>query len=334
MAVTFYLQTEIEDTNERRAQLMLARAVRAAYGGKGKSDAVIIANIERPRLPQLDGLILTEQCVGVIEFKNYPDQFDGSSATTRWPIVGTRQKGRQVYVDGGSRPNPYQQAVNAHRKWARFFSQQVGGDVDWQHLNGFVLFHPYLHPDSILPPPDNNHLWLSFGSVREIGDFLFGNRPKINLSTQQLHHIATKVLKARAWRELDTLLDVNIGYLRVQQSNGMMTEIPLQRDDVVTVGRSSMNTIQVDRGHDRVSGVHLHIQTQARAVRVFDRETSNGTWVDEKSLMEDLGGSTLLGDSATLWLGGRERAGACRIEFVRERGGFSAEKTAQTNIGN
>ena len=347
MPVRFYLHTPLNDTNENRALLTVAGLLYRRYGRKDAPTVHLIANIDpysdskMRGLTQLDALIMVEnRSVGVVEFKNFPDEFDGRRNNAPWPVKGMMRHGKQVFVSGGSAVNPYQQAVTAHQRWAKWLGKESGKvfrasrheQLDWRHLNGYVLFNPSLHKASLLPKVDNNHLWLNFRGVDDILAILFAADTQVRLSSAEMRTVSEQIFHARPWDTLQTLLQQYIGYLHVQTSdNKVVRQIPVPRHVDWLIGRSSSNQIVIEANFTRVSRVHLRLISQKKAVRIFRQKTTHGTFVDGEDL-DDLGGSLLLVDGEKITLGGIDQPGVCSIKFYRDPAGLGGGDNDVTEI--
>lgn len=334
MPVQYYVHTDPRHPNERRALYHLARLLDRRYGHAGAPQVALVANVDPTKeaawhgrsLTQIDAVLLTPRLVALIDFKNYPDPFDGLSETRAWTVRGTTQR-----VDGGSFANPYQQALAAHERWSAFLAQQTAAVVhqpdalNWRHLNGLVVFYPYLHRESRLLHPADNHLWLAFCGIDDVPQYLFANRPQIALVGPEIDAIAMDVLRARPWDELRRDIAQAIGYLDVADAAGARTAYRLEPFDLLTVGRSRHHHICIDRRLARVSGDHLIIRTQRDAVRIYDVGSRNGTYINGAPLRED-GDMRLLKDGDVVTLGGAAGDGVAELHFRLLR---SADRAAE-----
>lgn len=326
MSVKFYLHTPIEDLNERRALCRVARLLNHQYQGKNTPHVLLIGNIEPRRQPrwrshlltQLDGIILTEYGVALLEFKNYPDPIDGLDADRPWRIRGMRET---VYA--GKSINPYQQAKHARKRWIPFLSQKtfetlVGLDhwehLEWAHLQTFVLFYPFLHKESQLLHPGADHLWLNFDSTDDILDLLHNSSSNLCPTPQEMVILAEDVFGARPWTEINQLLQEQVGFLVVSEPDGhSQTAFRIVPFDRFSIGRSSQSRIQLDSAFFQVSGTHLIITSDERTAYAEDAGSNNGSWLNGKRLT----GKTPLRDGDVILLG--DGQGSCRIEFWGNR---------------
>lgn len=343
MPVEFYLHTPLDNTNERRALYRVARLLHARYGHADAPHFLLVGNIDPKHEPQwqahpltqLDGLLFGEQVTALLEFKNYPDPIDGELTGRPWRVRGT-----SVRVEAGSALNPYQQAIHAHRCWANFMQAMTprvitdagrAGRLNWNHLNGYVLFHPQLHPRSSLLHPGNNHLWLAFGSTDDILQYVFSQRPQLQFTPQEMRAFATQVLNARPWLELQEVIDDTIGYLAVTEPDGSRTPYPVSTFDLFTVGRSRHHRLRLDAQFKRASGSHLQVESQLDAVRISNLDSRHGTWVNGVSLSEAGPAGQLLNDGDLITLGGPQAGPTvAQIQFSLRRPGRGLNPPADT----
>lgn len=288
MPIRFYIHTPVEDMNERRALCRIARLLHEQYASTAMPAVAVIANVNPPReayMTQVDCVIISEQCVALVDFKNYPAPFDGAHEHRPWFIRGT-----DVMVRGGSTggvtSNPFQQARRAHRRWIEFFADhamtivQSGQRINWGHLNGFVLFHPFLNPDSTLPQHGNWQKWLSFASVDDVVDLLFSSKSSIRLTENEVWRFAEQAFEAYVWHDIESLLRDHVGYLTVAQPDDGAVAFPLWRYDELSLGRSRHNRIRVAPPFVRVSGTHLLLSTTGHSLTITDISDGNRTFVN------------------------------------------------------
>ena len=322
MPISFYFHTEVEDMNERRALYRVARLLDQRFRPKTAQHVALIANVKPKRtaqMTQLDALILAENTVALVEFKNNPDPFDGSDPDGYWMIDDT-----DFYVSGGSSINPYRQAQRAHERWRAFFVRNMDKvvpdahrqkNLNWHHLNGYVLFHPYLHERSRerLMHPGKDHLWLSFGSIDEVLQFMFTGRPDLRLTPHEIETFARGVFKGQPWHELVDLLREFVGYVKVEQPNGPPIAYPLLAYDDLTIGRSHHNRIIIPEAFGHASSHHLRLVTQKKSVMAIDLNSTHGSFLDGEPFDK-----LLLYDGAQVMLGGLEGPTVAKLTFSRE----------------
>ncbi|MCZ7674087.1 MAG: NERD domain-containing protein [Chloroflexi bacterium] len=117
-------------------------------------------HLSAKNLPQLDALLLGPEFVAILEFKNYFAPIQANYLDGKWKAI---VQNRSQVVAGGGKRNPYLQARHAKKAW-----QLPLKDIVANHLNAFILFHPYLHPDSKLPPLGQDNYWLRINGVEDI----------------------------------------------------------------------------------------------------------------------------------------------------------------------
>ena len=320
--VEFFIQTPLDHTNERRALYSVARLLQEKYGRNSADYVALIANLAPKEvvswrgLTQIDAILVTEKNIALLDFKNYPDPFDGRNLEGRWPL----HQNPRYFVDGGSAFNPYKQAVIAHTRWGTYFSEgsrrvfsaETQGVLQWGHLNGYVLFYPSLHPDTQLAHPANNHLWLSWGSWTQVIEFLFANRPKLALNREEIGRFISELCLAKPWNELEQLLATELGYFVVKHA-GQEVRWPIRQWETVTIGRGHDNSYgyQLLQSYNKVSRHHLRLETSQNSVTLFCKG-QNGTFINGRRVVE----KSFLDDGVPITLGGvAGETGVATLQF-------------------
>ena len=191
MPVEFYIHTKMpNDMNERRAITRVARLLYERYH-HSPDLYILIANIEpendplweNERLTQLDGMLLGPGFIAILEFKSYYQPIIVEQLEDTWFTAGVR-----TAVQGGSSPNPFLQGRYARWRWTNYLRdnchqimnelRQYDLDEAWQHLDVFLLFHPYLHPASKIPPLEEAGFWFHVHGVDDIKKLAYTTRSK------------------------------------------------------------------------------------------------------------------------------------------------------------
>ena len=274
MTVSFYLHTPLPDNlNERRALIQVTRLL---YKQESASESpyTLIANIDTQKnalqLPQLDALLLGPKFAAILEFKSYFDPIIGQHLTGNW--FASNRKGRQQ-VRGGSYRNPFLQAKNARQKWQDWLSLP---------LNVFVLFYPYLHPQSKLPVELDTNYWFSAQSHNKLKTLLISTvSPDFEQNASQQHHIATNILHSKKWN-LKSLLTQIAGYLHVLEPGQLLVRYPVYPLDSFTIGRSTRVNNRVRLHSPQISAIHAHLFMQDDELHIEDLSSKNGIYINNQ----------------------------------------------------
>ena len=253
MTVHLYAhRSNIDEMNERRAICRLTRALKSSqYGRSPDNHFLFIGNIDpsqdpklnaQGKLTQLDGLLLGQNFIAIVDFKNYFDPIEASQLDGKWYV---RSGKRRMLVKGGSKKNPYRQARNARRTLHDYLNTfdptlfDGNYDKSWDAIYAFVLFHPALHPHSQIPPLGKEGYWLRFSSVDDIAELAqsTGSR-EFELSQAKMEALAKNGFLAQPWGEMEELLKSEWGYLLVQEpGDATPVRIRLWHYDDFTIGR-------------------------------------------------------------------------------------------------
>lgn len=263
----------MHDINERGALFQIARLLHRKFGKSEQAHFVLVANIvpeltwHEYGLTQIDAFLFGERFVAIIDFKSYLGPIIGGDPNKRWYLK--LNGGKRRHVRGGKSTNPYKQMRYARYKWTHFLQEQTSLHLSerripeiipgWHHLNGCILFYPYLHPDSRLEIPEADRKWFHFLSVDEIVEYIFQTfSPKLQLTLVEMCIYAEKILQAKPWPELIELIDDKVGYIYILQSDHTwgINPIPIHRFATLTIGRSRKNDIRVPEAFAGTSGGH------------------------------------------------------------------------------
>ena len=319
MPIKFYRHgPEPTDANELRAFCHVARLLYRQYG-QADEDLILIANLQPDLddrlagqgLPQLDGLLLASDLVALLEFKSYFQPIRAQSKQGRWLLVGGKRGQKNLL--GGSHRNPYLQVKAAKEAWADYLQQTAGGQP-WHNLHAFVLFHPYLHPDSQLVSLEEDNYWCHISSIDQIVELVLANKAKgIQLSSGQMHRLAFATLRARPWPEIAGLLTAVVGHLYLQEP-GAERPLPVTvyAFDNFTLGRRPQ-THRLTLTAPCISRDHVRVEVRETAVRIYDLGSKNGSYLNGQPVDDEQGMLLQAGD--VVYLGGRDGKTAVRLWF-------------------
>lgn len=332
MTVHLYAhRSNIDEMNERRAICRLTRALQSSQCGRSQEHHFLfIGNIDpsqdpklnaQGKLTQLDGLLLGQNFIAIVDFKNYFDPIEASKLDGKWYV---RTGKRRLLVKGGSKKNPYRQARNARRALHDYLNtfdpSLFGGNYDksWDAIYSFVLFHPALHPQSQIPPLGKDDYWLRFRSVDAIAELALSTGSRdFELSQAKMEVLAKNGFLAQPWDEMMELLKSEWGYLYVQEpGDATPVRIRLWRHDDFTIGRSSKYGHRIVLHHEKISRAHARITIENNnQIRIYDLNSKNGTFVNGRLANSKTG--QILPREAEVRLGGTD-PDTCLIWFEKK----------------
>lgn len=307
MTVEFYIHTElVNDVKERQATLAAARVLHEKYHSSPDL-YVFIVNIDPDRDPafagltQLDGVLLGPRFVTLLEFKNCFNPVTGADLDAPW-YSHSNEGPEQLFA--GKSINPFQQVSHARNVWMNYLRQTAvqvlkphrlnhlryafePGDA-WSHLSACILFHPYLHPDSQIPPLKKAQLWCHVTGVNQLAALTYvieSNR--LILSADERLNIARELFHARPWVDNQLGLHHLLGYLYVQDDERNVVRYPLRSYEEFIIGRSNLAASQGHRVNPQqtiVSSLHARLETDGNNVYLYDTGSKNGTFVNGRLL--------------------------------------------------
>ncbi len=311
MTVQFFRHTPMpDDMNERRAIYRVARILHERFDGDKHTTITLIANIfpdpdpvlGLQQLTQLDALLLAPQFAAILEFKNYFDPIVAETLDGHWYAQG--RNGRHG-VTGGSRRNPFIQVQNARKLWRPFLSRRTGGQQPWELMHAHVLFHPYLNSQSRLPQLGEDHLWFQVRGIDEIGELVRTTRiAGWHMSRDQMHQLAFDVLRAAPYRELHAELPVRAALLTVEEPGQEKRTVPIFCYSDFVMGRRGPAHHPHRLENRNVSREHLLFEVGMTAIRVYDINTKNGTFLGGERIDSERG--RLVQDGETLFVGAQD----------------------------
>ena len=312
MSIRFYIHTPLPDVmHERRALFGLASALYRQVGAAAEPYTLIV-NLDVNGLPQLDALLLAPGFAAICECKAYFDPIVGRHLTGKW--VAERGKRRQP-VRGGSERNPFLQIKRSRLTWQSELALE---------LSGFVLFSPYLHPDSKLPKLGPAEKWCAICGIDEIGRLLVSTGsvgPPLDAETQ--NGIVAR-LGCDEW-PIVPLLTRTLGYLHVIEKGRPLVRYPIRPFDSFTVGRSRRVEHMVPLHSPKISGTHARIYSAGDGLLIEDLGSKNGTYRGTQTLT----GPHRLEPDADIRLGSPESDGV-QIRFVPAAQSRMGEPTKPT----
>ncbi|MBE2221373.1 MAG: FHA domain-containing protein [Anaerolineae bacterium] len=324
MPVEFYIHTEnLEIQNERRAICYVARQLHQRYQESSKH-YLLVANInpnndeemkKMKKISQLEGILIGQHSIAILEFKNYFDPIHAKSLNSYW-YAGYGEKKQLVH--GGARKNPFQQGKHARQIWTDYMKEKSSNKFDiyrseiienaLEHVSYYLLFHPYLHKNHKLPNLGGASNWFYIRGVRAILELTYAvKNSDVYLTPEDIQRLATDVLHAKPWDEMGKLLNKKMGTLCIHEPGKPIIHYPLYCFQEFALGRSS--TIEghvVSEQYDLVSGTHAQIVTDYNKVYVQDLNSTNGTYVNKNQIGDK---EIEISPSDRIYLGGRSSSG-------------------------
>ncbi|GJM41355.1 MAG: hypothetical protein DHS20C20_16370 [Ardenticatenaceae bacterium] len=328
MSVSYYLHTPLpDDSNELPAISRLGRLLQRHFG-QDKDEYTLVFNIdpgekiitaEGKKLTQLEALLFGPRFVSIIELKNCFEPLNVDSLTGAW-VCG------QYEQPGGNTRNPFLQVQYARQIWSGYLAekcahyfpgfQQDEWQKRWEYLSVFLLFVPFLHPDSSLPPLEKAAGWLSIGGIDEVSDFVFRSRSdRMSLAPATVNKIVTDILGAKPWPKLPSVLDEQIGNLFIAEPDRPLIRIPLYQFDDISIGRSTTQLVKVYRQLRLISKAHARLEVQNGQVGLYDVGSKNGTFVKVNGRFQKVTPGHLLAENERALLGSNNSRKAVQVWY-------------------
>ncbi|WP_420631308.1 FHA domain-containing protein [Candidatus Leptofilum sp.] len=328
MSVSYYLHTPLPDnSNEWPAISRLGRLMQRHFG-QAQDEYTLVFNIDPGRkiitaegdtLTQLEALLIGPKFVSIIELKNCYEPLRVGSLTGAW-LCGDYE------LQGGKSPNPFLQVNYARQVWSSYLAEKcafhnLGFQLDdwrrrWEHLSVFLLFVPFLHPDSVLPPLKKAAGWLKVGGIDSVPDFAFQTKSKrLGLAPATINTIVTDVLGAKPWPELARVQDEQIGSLYIAEPDRPLIRIPLYQFDDISIGRSATQLVRIHRGFRRISKAHARLEVQNGEVALYDAGSKNGTYVKLNGRFQQIKPGYVLSQNERALLGSKNSKRAVQVWY-------------------
>jgi hypothetical protein len=298
MTVSFYIprredgEKGFQHTFERNAAVEIANAFQQTYGD---TDA-LYALVFNPDDPPADMIVITENGVGVVDFKHITGSVSGTIDTT-WTIhAGSTHKHLQV---SNRFKNPFDQVrtyrLNLYHKMKGFARGKAGQVMpSWMQENGqFHLQAAVCFTDDceikLDLDPNRTKPWFEAILQNKLPQWAYtltftsaGGREPMN--EEQINALCQGLLDVSPWTSVQNLVAGSevFGYLKVYDATGQSpTNYPLTQM-VTTIGREVDNDIPI--GANGVSRHHARIVRTEDEILIEDLNSTNGTWLNTKRL--------------------------------------------------
>lgn len=327
MSVKYYLHTPLpDDSNEWRAVSRFARIIQRHFSRDSEPYSLVfnidpkekIINSEGRKLTQLDALLIGPKRAIAIEFKNCFGPVQAESMDGPW------HAGDHVLYSGGA-TNPYLQVQYARYVWTNYLVEKCANYFldkrkdwrgTWECLNSFVVFVPYLHPDSSLTPLLSTYKWLTVCGLNDISEKIFRTRyPDFALMPEMVDVVVENILGAEPWTAFAKVRDEQIGSLHLAEPNRPLIRVPLYRYDEISIGRSTTQLVKIDNRFRRVSGAHASLEVQNGQVKLIDVGSKNGTFVRINGGFVKVPPDYMLKENEWALLGTKKQKEAVRISY-------------------
>ncbi|WP_420645883.1 FHA domain-containing protein [Candidatus Leptofilum sp.] len=183
-------------------------------------------------------------------------------------------------------------------------------------MSVFLLFVPFLHPDSTLPPLEKAAGWLNIGGINKLPDFAFHTRSeRLGLAPGTVKTIVTDILGAKPWAKLPSVLDAQIGNLYIAEPERPLLRIPLYQYDDISIGRSATQLVKIYRELRRISKAHTRVEVQNGQVALYDVSSKNGTYVKVNGRFQKVAPGYVLAENERALLGSKTSKKAVQIWY-------------------
>jgi len=320
-----------EYAHERRATIELVKAAWRIFHTSPRLYA-IVANV---KYPPADAVVIAEDGIGIIEFKDYGGLIQGDEES-KWTAISST--GETVHIMAGSHVNPFQQ-VKAYRGKLRHRLERMiqGSDVQlpvWLHswrtyLQATVCFTQEIEVEYL----EVHQPWFQVTTLDTVPEWIatlvFGSGRK--LIGMQVKLVASRILEGRHWTEIETMMSPGLPYgcLWVLEEGKESWRLMLDHSDM-RIGRAlECGPLMLEESYYLVSREHARIRREGSQVVIHDGcgqgPSTNKTYVNGKEV--DTARGCVLHEGDRISLGGcvsedctHPPPGVCLLRFHRFRG--------------
>ncbi len=299
-------EQDYEKDFEREPVIQVARALYEHFG-QGSKYYALLANLDLPtgkaeHTRQIDALILSEDGLGVIDFKNALAPFTPTLDEQPWKY----ENGKYVTSGSKNNPNPYHQMLGQREAVYMRLAQLTA------HVNEAELPKPLReHCERKLKSKKSNKHFYHFevaarcvltGARFEIGEFKREKHQRwfdimwldetpdfakslsfnkgLTLSEKLIRTLIDDLFALSPWVELEGLYRKPYAYLKRLSDN--RTDPLLST--IVTIGRSSDLDVRVMPEMKHVSRRHAIIRQTPDGSVIRDTDSTHGTWINDTQL--------------------------------------------------
>jgi len=293
-------EVDFERDFEREPVIQIARTLYEHFSQVPKYYA-LLANLSLPtgkakHVRQIDALLLSEDGIGVLDFKNAHASFTPSLDDRPW--LYTNQK----TVKAGKSDNPFRQ-IEAQRYSVYLALQNLPQFIKHRPLPKPFLQHAqrslksrksnkHFHHFEIagrvvltgkkfeLPPfkREKHQRWFDIIWMDECADFAqsISFNKGMRLSPEVIRVMIDDLFMMSPWIELESLYRKPYAYLRFNDDS---QPIPLLHTSA-TLGRSSDLAVRIDPNNKHISRRHAIIRQTPAGSIICDAGSTNGTWIN------------------------------------------------------
>jgi len=306
---------------EREPVIQIARTLYEHFS-PGPKYYALLANLSLPtgkadHTRQVDALILSEDGIGVLDFKNAHAPFTPTLDDRPWEYDNGKK------VKAGSSKNPFRQ-IEAQREslylmlgnlplmvdertLPKPFVQHAGRNLKSKKSN--KSFYHFEIPARIVLTGDHfeipefkresNQRWFDIMWMEDCPQFAksISFNKGVHLTQDVIRVIIDKLFNMSHWYEVESLYRKPYGYL---SGDTLSSPLPLLLTSV-GMGRHSDLAVRIPRERKHVSRQHATIMQTPKGVVIQDEGSTNGTWVNGVKLPKN--GKHLLRHSDTIILG-------------------------------
>ncbi|MCA9914360.1 MAG: FHA domain-containing protein [Anaerolineae bacterium] len=306
---------------EREPVIQIARSLYEHFSHGSKYYA-LLANLSLPtgkadHTRQVDALILSEDGIGVLDFKNAHAPFVPTLDDRPWEYDNGKK------VKAGSSKNPFRQ-IEAQREAVyqmltslpllinetqlpKPFVQHAGRNLKSKKSNKHfyhfeVPARVVLTGERFVIPEykrESNQRWFDIIWMEECPQFTktLSFNKGVTLSQDVIRVMIEKLFKMSPWIELESLYRKPYGYLA---GDTLSSPLPLLLSSM-SLGRRSDLAVRIPAERKHVSRRHATIRQTPHGAVIRDEGSTNGTWVNGVRLKKE--GQCLLHHEDTIVLG-------------------------------
>lgn len=293
---------------ERKPVIQIARTLHQHFSEAPKYYA-LLANVDVPmgkadHTRQIDAILLSEDGLGILEFKHASAPFTPGSEDQPWKYDSSGK-----HVKAGRFKNPFRQ-VHAQRESVYLLLQDLPQYVDEEALPRPFVQHAQRSKKSRKSNKHFHHFavsgcvvltgksfdipyfkrephqqWFEIIWMEEVAHYaksLSFNRG-VRLDASVLRTIIRDLFGMSPWIELESLYGKPFGYLR---GDTLDAPLPILQASVM-LGRSPDVAVRIPASNKGVSRRHALLRHIPQGAMISDAGSRNGTWVNGKRIPAD-----------------------------------------------
>jgi hypothetical protein len=190
-----------------------ARHLHKSFADNGRSGLLIGSPFcEVDERLQIDALLITDQVVSIIDFKNFSGKINLPNERNFEMGIWTNETGDQI--KGGSSINPFIQLKNQKRRFSEVYTKSIksnlahGDTLDCSHIVCAVCFQKEIELNREIPNSKELAFWIidRINFIEKISDIIDVSDKDVNISPNS-YHAFKKVFRADKFKFYDRPLE-------------------------------------------------------------------------------------------------------------------------------